>query len=359
MSEMKITIFAPQLLTMYKTFIRPLLFLFSPEKAHAISMGVLRSILWIPGCYAFLKRLFKTPVDSKQVAGLAFPNSVGLAAGFDKDGRYIRPMSLLGFGHIEVGTVTPLPQPGNPRPRLFRLPVDHAIINRMGFNNQGVDALVNRLAKMQRDQLIIGGNIGKNKWTPNEKAVEDYVICFRKLHAFVDYFVVNVSSPNTPNLRLLQEADALNEILQTLQSINAEQTIQRPIFLKIAPDLSFPQLDEIIEVVIKNKIAGVIATNTTIARKDLRTSDARLEQIGNGGLSGAPLQARSLEVVRYLRKGLPVDFAIIGVGGINGPESAINMLDAGADLIQIFSGMIYEGPALAKKILKVLPHSTI
>lgn len=339
---------------MYKSIIKPILFLFNPEKAHYLSAGVLNCFRKIPGVSTFISFIFKPANKEITVAGLNFKNPLGLAAGFDKDGQYISSMSLLGFGFIEVGTVTPLAQDGNPKPRLFRLPKDHAIINRMGFNNEGVDALVERLKTIERKDLIIGGNIGKNKLTPNENAVDDYIICFNKLHHYVDYFVVNVSSPNTPNLRKLQEADALNHILSSLQKINKSKSIQRPIFLKIAPDLTWTQFDEIIEVVSNNNIAGVVATNTTIDRSELKTPSRDVENIGNGGLSGEPLKKRSLEVVAYLRKGLPKEFAIIGVGGIDGPDSAKNMLSAGADLIQVFSGMIYEGPGLVKRIVSSL-----
>ena len=339
---------------MYKSIVKPFLFLFNPEKAHHLSTGILNFIRKIPGIGSMISAIYAPSNSITTVAGLKFKNPLGLAAGFDKDGQYIEAMALLGFGFIEVGTVTPLPQSGNPKPRLFRLTEDRAIINRMGFNNEGVDALVERLKHMTLKNVIIGGNIGKNKQTPNENAVDDYVICFNKLHDHVDYFVVNVSSPNTPNLRKLQEADALNLILSSLQKINHSKSIQRPIFLKIAPDLTWTQLDEIIEVVSKNKIAGVIATNTTIDRSGLHTEMTTVEAIGNGGLSGAPLQKRSPEVVAYLRKGLNKDYAIIGVGGIDSVSTAKAMKNAGADLIQIFSGMIYEGPGLVKRIVQGL-----
>lgn len=288
--------------------------------------------------------------------GLAFPNPVGLAAGFDKNGTHIKSMASLGFGFIEVGTVTPKAQDGNPKPRLFRLPEDQALINRMGFNNEGLDALAQRLEHLRNkglpEGLIIGGNIGKNKVTPNEDAEQDYLLCFDKLFPWVDYFVVNVSSPNTPGLRDLQEKAPLMRLLNRLQEKNRAQSSPKPILLKIAPDLTDSQLDDIADIVQSTGIAGLIATNTTISRDGLRSSTAELAAIGMGGLSGAPLKERATAVIRYLRKKLGPNICIVGVGGIDSASAAQEKLAAGADLVQVYSGMIYAGPGLVKSILK-------
>lgn len=291
----------------------------------------------------------------RKVFGLNFPNPVGLAAGFDKDGQHYRAMASLGFGFLELGTVTPRPQEGNPQPRLFRLPPDEALINRMGFNNEGVDALVDRLKKSRRPEgVIIGGNIGKNKDTPNERAVDDYVLCFERLYPYVDYFVVNVSSPNTPNLRDLQEKEPLLALLNRLQELNEDRPTPKPILLKIAPDLTDGQLDDIVEIVDASGIAGLIATNTTIARSGLHTDEQKVEAIGSGGLSGQPLTRRATEVIRYLYQKSEGRWPIIGVGGIASAADAREKLDAGAALIQIYSGLVYEGPTLVKKINRSL-----
>jgi len=295
----------------------------------------------------------------KEVFGIRFPNPVGLAAGFDKDARHLDALSTLGFGFIEVGTVTPMPQPGNEKPRSFRLPKDEALINRMGFNNQGVDVVAHRLAhwrKVNSHPLIVGGNIGKNKSTPNEKAADDYVICFQKLFDVVDYFVVNVSSPNTPGLRELQEKEPLKELLHRLQSLNLPHENPKPILLKIAPDLTNSQLDDIIEIILETKLAGVVATNTSISRNNLKTSQQEIDRIGAGGLSGKPIAQRSTEIIRYLKSKSQNQFAIIGSGGIHSPNDAKEKLEAGADLIQVYTGMIYEGPGLMKRILKSMAH---
>lgn len=298
-------------------------------------------------------RSYHTLKDKKlerQLFGLNFPNPVGLAAGFDKDGQHFEAMSSLGFGFIELGTVTPKGQIGNPQPRLFRLPSDNGLINRMGFNNEGVDALVKRLKNRKSSKLIIGGNIGKNKVTPNEQASEDYVICFEALFPYVDYFVVNVSSPNTPNLRALQDKEPLQALLSLLQEKNKAKAQPKPILLKIAPDLTDGQLDDILEIVKTTKIDGVIATNTTISRAGLNTSENRIKEIGNGGLSGKPVKERSTEVIRYLFDKSGGQLKIIGVGGICSAADAIEKLRAGACLVQVYSGMVYEGPSLIKKI---------
>lgn len=279
-------------------------------------------------------------------------NPVGLAAGFDKDGKAFKELGSFGFGFIEVGTVTPVGQPGNAQPRLFRLPADKALINRMGFNNEGVDQLVHRLSKRNKDRLIIGGNIGKNKVTPNEQALNDYLVSFTALFDHVDYFVVNVSSPNTPNLRDLQEKEPLTALLQALQDDNHARPKPKPILLKIAPDLTEGQINDIIEIVATTGIAGVIATNTTISRADLKTDENRVKSIGAGGLSGAPVREKSTAVIKQLRTGLGPDKCIIGVGGIFTAADAQEKLKAGADLIQVYTGFIYEGPGMVSRILK-------
>ena len=342
---------------MYALF-KPLLFLFSPEKAHRITVFLLDAAAAIPPVRWLLRQLFceTEAVLKKNILGLAFPNPVGLAAGFDKDGKHIEGLACLGFGFIEVGTVTPVAQAGNPLPRLFRLPADRALINRMGFNNEGLDALVDRLRKLREkgapDGIIIGGNIGKNKNTPNEAAEQDYLLCFEALFPWVDYFVVNVSSPNTPNLRALQEKEPLTRLLSLLQEKNRAHNKPKPILLKIAPDLGDEQLAEVAEIVRATGLAGVIATNTTISRAHLTTPANELETIGMGGLSGAPLRERSIVVIRLLREKLGPDIAIIGVGGIDSAASALEKLQAGADLVQIYSGLVYEGPGLVRRILR-------
>jgi len=290
----------------------------------------------------------------REVFGLKFENPVGLAAGFDKDGKYYKAMSSMGFGFLELGTVTPQPQVGNPQPRLFRLPQDEGIINRMGFNNEGVHALEERLKKGKPKNVIIGGNIGKNKITPNERADEDYAYCFEVLFPYVDYFVVNVSSPNTPNLRELQDKEPLTKLLTMLQKLNHNKKAPKPILLKIAPDLNNAQLDDIIEIVQASKIDGIIATNTTISREGLKEKKQRIDKIGNGGLSGRPVKQRSTEVIRYLSNKSNGELTIIGVGGIATPQDAKEKLEAGAALIQVYSGMIYEGPYMVKRINQYL-----
>jgi dihydroorotate dehydrogenase len=338
---------------MYK-LIKPLLFQFDPENIHYAVTGGLRRANRIWGVKSFLKNLYQLEDKrlAREVLGLKFKNPLGLAAGFDKNASMIEELAEFGFGFIEIGTVTPLPQPGNEKPRMFRLPQDNALINRMGFNNQGVDVVAARLKQVQRKGLIIGGNIGKNKLTPNEDAVSDYIKCFDRLFDVVDYFVVNVSSPNTPGLRELQEKEPLKHILNTLQQRNNKNQISRPILLKIAPDLTNSQLDDIIVIVMETKIAGVIATNTTVSRDDLLSSENLKKE--SGGLSGKPLTMRSTEVIRYLSEHSNKSFVIIGVGGIHSPEDAIEKIKAGASLIQIYTGFIFEGPGLVKRILKGL-----
>lgn len=333
-------------------FFKSFFFKFDPERIHHVVTSGLRAVNKVWGVSGWLKNAYvlKDPRLEREVFGLKFRNPVGLAAGFDKNAELVNELASFGFGFIEVGTVTPLPQPGNDKPRMFRLPEDEALINRMGFNNVGVDVVAARLKYIKREGLIIGGNIGKNKNTPNEDAISDYIKCFDRLFDVVDYFVVNVSSPNTPGLRELQEKGPLKIILETLQSRSQKNDISRPILLKIAPDLTNPQLDDIIEIVDKTGIAGVIATNTTVSREGLN-SKIKDE---NGGLSGKPLAKRSTEVICYLSEKSNKAFSIIGVGGIHSPDDAIEKLNAGASLIQIYTGFIYEGPGLVKRINKEL-----
>jgi dihydroorotate dehydrogenase len=339
---------------MYKVIIKPLFFLFPPELAHHITVTIFKVLLKIPLLSSLIQGYFRVehPELKRFFLGLSFSNPVGLAAGFDKDGKYLDTMSALGFGFIEIGTITPLPQPGNAKPRLFRLPKDLALINRMGFNNEGIQPLITRL-KNRPKNLIVGGNIGKNKNTSQEEAVLDYGHSFRQLFPYVDYFAVNVSSPNTPGLRQLQEREPLEQLLLYLQEINKELG-GKPILLKIAPDLNFEELDDILHIVQKAQLDGVIATNTTISREGLTTDSAIIDEIGNGGLSGKPLKKRATEVIRYLSQKSNGQLFIIGVGGIFSAEDALEKLEAGASLIQIYTGLIYEGPGLIKRINKKL-----
>lgn len=336
---------------MYKAIIRRILFQFDPEEVHYFTFSTIKTLMKIPLVPSIVKSIFKVsnPSLEKEVFGLKFKNPVGLAAGFDKNAVLFDEFSNYGFGFVEIGTVTPKGQPGNPKKRLFRLKEDEAIINRMGFNNEGVDAVVERL-KHRKSDVIIGGNIGKNKVTPNENAIDDYMICFEKLFDYVDYFVVNVSSPNTPNLRALQDKEPLTNLLQTLQQKNLSKEAPKPILLKIAPDLTDDQLLDIIDIVNTTKIAGVIATNTTISRDGLQ-SDNKTE---TGGLSGKPVKNRSTEVIRFLAEKSGKSFPIVGVGGIHSAADAQEKLKAGADLVQLYTGFIYEGPALVKRINKSL-----
>lgn len=354
---------------MYKTIIRSFFFNFDPEKIHHFTFSLLRFLNKI-GFAGIFRRIYKIedPKLERELFGLKFPNPVGLAAGFDKDAKLYKELSNLGFGFIEIGTVTPKPQSGNEKPRLFRLKEDSAIINRMGFNNGGVEEAVERLKanpsmgvgalpvveRSRGPRVLIGGNIGKNKITPNDEAVNDYLICFEALYDYVDYFVVNVSSPNTPNLRELQEKKPLTELLQTLQNNNNSRLKRKPILLKIAPDLTDEQLLDIIDIVSDTKIDGVIATNTTVSREGL-ISENKNE---TGGLSGKPLAKRATEVIRFLSEKSNRAFPIIGVGGIHSEEDALEKLNAGASLIQIYTGFIYEGPGLIKRINKAILNKT-
>ncbi len=338
---------------MYKLIIRPILFLIKPETAHNFIFSYFRIVSKIPYLRAILRVIYskKNPLLNRKVAGIDFSNPIGLAAGLDKNAEAFDLLGDLGFGFVEIGTITPEGQPGNPKPRLFRLPKNQALINRMGFNNEGVGATVKRLKK-KKSNVIIGGNIGKNKLTPNEKALDDYEKSFDALYAFVDYFVVNVSSPNTPNLRELQEKKPLSDLLSHLQQRNLKTQHAKPIFLKIAPDLSWEQIDDIIEIVETTKIAGIVATNTTISRQGLDYENDFVAEIGAGGLSGKPLRERSTEIIRYIHEKSKGKFPIIGVGGIMTADDALKKLEAGASLVQIYTGFIYEGPALIKKINK-------
>ena len=344
---------------MYKFLIKPFLFLFDPEKVHHFVFSLIKLGATIPGKLWSWRLMFKVtdPRLKRTVFGLEFDNPVGLAAGFDKDAKLFNELSAFGFGFIEIGTLTPVGQAGNPKPRLFRLPKDNSLINRMGFNNDGVENAVKRLKK-RKTSIIIGGNIGKNKLTPNEKAVDDYEITFNSLFDVVDYFVVNVSSPNTPGLRELQEKEPLTNLLNHLQKLNSSKSNRKPILLKIAPDLTNDQLDDIIEIILVTKLDGLIATNTTIDRSSLKTPSEIVETIGAGGLSGQAVKKRSTEVISYIAKKSNNAFPIIGVGGIHSAEDAIEKLEAGAALVQIYTGFVYEGPALIKRInKKILQYS--
>ncbi len=345
-------------LMMYKFVIRPILFLFDAERAHHIAFWLL-GVADLFGFTRLYNSLFVSKNNKlrKEVMGIVFDSPVGLAAGFDKDAKRYNAFGDLGFGFVEIGTLTPKPQPGNDKKRLFRLKKDEAIINRMGFNNRGVQSAINRLNKPHR--TIVGGNIGKNKITSNTDAINDYLSALRMLYPYVDYFVVNVSSPNTPGLRELQEKEPLEQLLRILktecEALSSSPSV-KPILLKIAPDLSDHQLDDIIEIVEKVKLEGVIATNTTIDRSNLQSSRSLISE--TGGLSGAPLRHRSTEVIKSLKDHQKSPFVIIGVGGINTAEAAMEKIEAGADLIQLYTGFVYEGPKLISEIhRKLIDHS--
>lgn len=343
------------LCAMYKRIIRPILFLADAERIHYLVFRLLKFAGKIPGGRVLLRALFHygNPKLQKTLFGIRFSNPVGLAAGFDKDAKLIDELGCLGFGFIEIGTLTPKPQAGNDRPRLFRLPADQALINRMGFNNEGLSRAVERLRK-KSSSVVVGGNIGKNKNTPNSEAMNDYAHCFEALYDVVDYFVVNVSSPNTPGLRELQEKEPLRQLLAYVKQLSLTKPKVKPVLLKIAPDLTTDQLNDVIEILKITGTDGIIATNTTISREGLLTDNSQIQKIGNGGVSGKPLAQRSTEVIRYLREKLGKDFPIIGVGGIMSADDAIEKLKAGADLIQIYTGFIYEGPGFAKSINKTV-----
>lgn len=338
------------------SILRKLLFRIAPERVHYLAMGWLHRAYSIAPWLLRSMYVIKDPSLERELWGIKFPNPVGLAAGFDKDARWVDELSCLGFGFVEIGTVTPKPQPGNDQPRLFRLPEDEALINRMGFNNQGSEVAAQRLSG-RKSKIIIGGNIGKNKVTPNARAIQDYELCFKDLYNVVDYFVVNVSSPNTPGLRELQDKEPLMKLLSRLKELNTELGSPKPLLLKIAPDLTDAQLDDIVEIVQTTGIDGVVATNTTIDRSNLMTDTAVVEDIGAGGLSGKPLRERATEVIRYLATKSGGSFPIIAVGGIYTAADAIEKLEAGASLVQVYTGFIYEGPAIAKNICKgIMKH---
>lgn len=340
---------------MYK-ILRFFLFKLDAETAHHFTLHLMNFIIKIPFVKFILSKIYA--VENKKLErnlfGLTFKNPIGLAAGLDKNAACIDAFAAIGFGFIEIGTVTPLPQDGNEKPRLFRLIQDQAIINRMGFNNAGMSVIKSNIKKSQilnlKSNILIGGNIGKNKVTPNENAVDDYIKCFNELFDVVDYFVVNVSSPNTPNLRALQEKEPLKKILFQLQEINQTKEKQKPILLKIAPDLTHEQLDDIIEIVFDTKLAGIVATNTTIARDGLLENENKIEAIGNGGLSGKPLTEKSTAIIKYMAEKSERKIPIIAVGGIMTAQDAIDKLNAGASLVQLYTGFIYEGPNLIKEI---------
>jgi dihydroorotate dehydrogenase len=341
-------------------FLRTILFWFDPEWVHYFSMNSLQLISKLPFAKRLLTNCFvvENAQLEKKVFGLNFKNPVGLGAGFDKNARYLNELEMLGFGFVEIGTVTPIAQAGNDKPRLFRLPKDKALINRMGFNNDGVDIIVERLQKIRNQKnpinIIVGGNIGKNKITPNEDAWKDYEICFLKLHDYVDYFVVNVSSPNTPGLRELQEKDSLRKILTNLQSANSLKQIPKPILLKIAPDLNEAQINDVISLALEIKLDGLVVSNTTIVRDNLQTTAAELEKIGVGGLSGKPAKERSTSIIQYINQKTNGQIPIIGSGGIFTGEDAKEKIAAGSLLVQVWTGFIYEGPAIVKRICSSL-----
>lgn len=357
--------FTPYLRCMY-SMLRSVLFLFDAEKVHHFAMQALRLACSVPPARLLLQHCFKAKASPAHLLGLSFRNCIGLAAGFDKNAQFLRELEVLGFGFVEIGTVTPKPQAGNPKPRLFRLPADKALINRMGFNNDGVEALKRRLMHWQAanyaskgratqtPRMIIGGNIGKNKHTPNAEAWKDYEICFNELYDVVDYFVVNVSSPNTPGLRALQEKEALRKILTHLQLLRTQKSTYKPILLKIAPDLHPQELDDIIALALEIALDGMVAANTTVSREGLRTSQAVIEKIGAGGLSGLPVKERATALVRYIHQQTQGKIPIIASGGIFTGSDAKEKLEAGASLVQVWTGFVYEGPAVVKKILRTL-----
>ncbi len=337
---------------MYRYLIRPLLFLLSPETIHHLLISFLRIAFKIPGILPLVKYCYHVKDKSLETEflGLSFSNPVGLAAGFDKNASVYREFQAFGFSFIEVGTVTPLGQAGNEKPRSFRIKKDRGLINRMGFNNQGAEAAAAKLAHNRPKGLILGGNIGKNTLTPNERAVDDYEAVFNAIYDGVDYFVVNVSCPNISDLRKLQDQDSLEKILGRIMVLREKRDKKKPVLLKISPDLNEQQLDETLEIVERLKLDGIVATNTTVSREGLETPSEEIKAIGKGGMSGAPITARSLDVVRYVHQKSEGKLPIIAVGGIMSVEDALNMLDAGATLIQIYTGFIYEGPGLARRI---------
>ncbi|MCC5943953.1 MAG: quinone-dependent dihydroorotate dehydrogenase [Bernardetiaceae bacterium] len=343
---------------MYKSIIRPILFKIDPEWIHNMAFKLISIATKLPITSRVLKKRFESlPEWETDFCGLKFRNPVGLAAGFDKDATALAGWEMLGFGFVEIGTLTPKPQPGNPKPRLFRFSDDKALINRMGFNNKGVEAAVKKL-KARNTQIIIGGNIGKNKDTPNEEAFKDYEIAFDALFDYVDYFVVNVSSPNTPNLRELQDKEPLHKILKAVSNKNKQKKNPKPLLLKIAPDLNNSQLDDILNIICDLHIDGIIATNTTVSRDRLEAAGEDIKKVGSGGMSGRPLKDRSTEIIRYIHSRSRGSVPIIGVGGILSADDAIEKIEAGASLVQIYTGFVYEGPELIRKINKAICHKS-
>jgi len=340
---------------MYKLLIRPFLFLFDPEKIHYVTFSLIRFLCKVPLMAFVFRWIYK--IEDKRLErtlfGITFKNPVGLAAGFDKNAVLFNELANFGFGFIEIGTVTPKGQEGNPKKRLFRLKDDQGIINRMGFNNDGLEIAIQQLKK-NKGKLIIGGNIGKNTQTTSALYTRDYELCFKGLHPYVDYFVLNVSCPNVGSHAKLNDKSYLIELILAIQKLNKQEIIQKPILLKIAPDLNNNQLDEIIELVAETKIDGVIASNTSTTRNNLKASDRLLKEIGNGGLSGQPIKELSTRVIKYLAQNSNKAFPIIGVGGIHSAQDALDKIEAGADLVQIYTGFIYEGPGLIKQINKAL-----
>lgn len=343
-------------MSLYKAIIKPIFFSFQPEKIHHIVFKWIKILNKIPGVAGISKAMFKVS-DKKlerEVFGLKFPNPVGLAAGFDKDAKLFNELANLGFGFVEVGTLTPKGQAGNPQPRMFRIPEDSGLINRMGFNNEGVKAAVERLKK-RKSNIVIGGNIGKNTGTPSDQTDDDYLAVFEELYDHVDYFVVNVSCPNVGNLTKLQEKEPLMRLMEKVSNRNKSKGRPKPLLLKIAPDLSEQELDDVIDIIKTLKLDGVVAANTSVNREGLKTSEDRLEKIGwPGGLSGKPVGDRSTKVISYLYKNLGDDYPIIGVGGIHSEKDALEKLNAGAKLVQVYTGFIYEGPGLIKRINKAI-----
>jgi len=339
----------------YKFLVRPFLFSFDPEWVHYFTLNTLRLLNKIPISGWLLRKIYsyENPALEKELFGIKFKNPVGLAAGFDKNGKYINELSNLGFGFIEIGTITPKPQQGNPKKRLFRIQNDSAIINRLGINNDGSYVCADRLKKNNSD-VVIGGNIGKNTTTSNENADADYIQNFETLHQYVDYFVLNVSCPNVSNFTKLQDVEFLKKLVPQLKKINSTKPKKKPILIKISPDLNQDQLDETIDLILSENLDGIIATNTTTKRENLKTNKSKIEKIGNGGLSGEPLKKKSTEVIRYIYKKTSGNLPIIGVGGIMNSKDALDKIEAGADLIQLYTGFIYEGPRIVKKINQYL-----
>ena len=345
-----------EIFTAMYSLIKPVLFSMSPEKAHHVSFDAFRGLCKLPLFEEISQAMFdiSTPDDVVELFGLRFKNRIGLAAGFDKDALIFDEFANLGFGHIEIGTVTPRAQPGNDKPRLYRLTQDQALLNRMGFNNAGVKAAVEKLRARRRNDVVIGGNIGKNKVTPNEEAILDYTYCLKELYPVVDYFVVNVSSPNTPGLRQLQDKEPLTELLKELQKLNESLGTPKPLLLKIAPDLELEQLSDIADIAFATRLSGIIATNTTIDRSGLLSTKRVIEKLGAGGISGKPLTKKSTEVIHFLHKEMGDKMPIIAVGGIMSGKDAKEKIDAGAAMVQLYTGFIYKGPGLVKECVRAL-----